>query len=90
MPSCAVGHAYNNKDQHDGAIIDYSQAIKIDPKDADLFLFRGLAHRWKGQYDRAVADFDEAIRLDPSFDAVRAHRAETIALMNKPEFEQTD
>jgi tetratricopeptide (TPR) repeat protein len=84
------GHAYNNKDQHDRAIIDYSQAIKIDRKDADLFLFRGLAHRWKGQYDRAVADFDEAIRLDPSFDAVRAHRAETIALMNKPEFEQTD
>jgi len=37
-----------------------------------------------------VADFDEAIRLDPSFDAVRANRAETIALMNKPEFEQTD
>jgi hypothetical protein len=57
------------------------QAIEIDPKDADLFLFRGLAHRWKGRRGDPARPF---------IDAVRVHRAETIALMNKPEFEQAD
>jgi tetratricopeptide (TPR) repeat protein len=77
------GHAYNQQDKRDSAIADYSEAIKIDPKDADFFLFGGLVYRSKGLYDRAVADFDEPIRLDPSFGAAHDHRAETVALMNK-------
>src|SRR5579859_6762349 len=77
LPSWDRGYVYNNKDQHYRAIIDCSQATKIDPKDADLFLFRALAHRGKDQDDWVVANFDEAIWLDPSFDAVCGHRAET-------------
>jgi tetratricopeptide (TPR) repeat protein len=53
------------KGQHDRAISDYDEAIRLDPKDAEFFAKRGDAYALKGEYDRAIADFDEAIKLDP-------------------------
>jgi tetratricopeptide (TPR) repeat protein len=63
------GYAYSHKGDLDRAIADYSEAIRIDPVDADAFTSRGVAYRAKGDNDRAIADFNEAIRLDPK-DAV--------------------
>ena len=59
------GDAYAKKGQHDRAIADYSDAIRLDPKSASAFQSRGLAWRHKGKRDWAIADFNEAIRLDP-------------------------
>jgi lipoprotein NlpI len=61
------GNAYNAKGDHDRAIADYTEAIRLDPKDALVaYNNRGNAYLAKGELDRAIADFDEAIRLDPS------------------------
>ena len=53
------------KGDHDRAIADYSEAIRLDPKHASAFNNRGIAYRAKGDHDRAIADYNEAIRLDP-------------------------
>jgi carboxyl-terminal processing protease len=55
---------YNNKD-YDRAIVDSSEAIRLDPKLSSAYNHRGNAYRAKLDYDRALADFTEAIRLDP-------------------------
>ena len=53
------------KGEYDKAIADYDEAIKLDPKNANAYSYRGLAWYWKSEYDKAIADYDEAIKLDP-------------------------
>ena len=48
------------------AIIDYTQAISINPESAMAFYQRGLAHRALGNEDEALSDYSTAIRLNPS------------------------
>jgi Flp pilus assembly protein TadD len=47
------------------AIMDFTTAIGLAPKDAGLYLWRGIAFKARNQLDEAIADFTEAIRLDP-------------------------
>jgi lipoprotein NlpI len=57
--------AYNDKGDHDHAMQDCNEAIRLDPKSARAFDDRGIAYQGKGDLDRAIADYTEAIRLDP-------------------------
>jgi tetratricopeptide (TPR) repeat protein len=50
-----------------GAITDYDEAIRLDPKYAPAFLYRGIAKRNLKDYIGAIPDYDEAIRLDPKY-----------------------
>jgi lipoprotein NlpI len=61
------GIGYDLKGDHDRAIEDYNEAIKIDPEDAFPYNNRGNAYRGKGEYDRAITDYNKAIELDPKF-----------------------
>lgn len=58
------GTAYDDKDQLDRAIEDYSEAIRIKPDYVDAYRSRGQAYGRTGHYDTAIADFDRAIKLD--------------------------
>ena len=60
------GNANIRTGRHDNAIADYSEALKLEPTDADIYNNRGNALRRKGQYDRAIADYNEAIKLAPN------------------------
>jgi tetratricopeptide (TPR) repeat protein len=53
--------------QHDLALADYDQAIKVEAKAASIYTGRGNVYSAKGDSDRAIADFGQAIRLDPTF-----------------------
>jgi len=57
------GRAYEKKGDHDRAIADYSEAIRLNPKDAMAFNNRGVAYKAKGDLDRATADFLVAKQL---------------------------
>jgi lipoprotein NlpI len=61
------GHEYKTKGDLDHAIADYSEAIRLDPKDADAYNNRGNVYLDKGDLDRAMADYTEAIGLDPKY-----------------------
>jgi len=61
------GKACLEKGQYDEAIIDFTEAIKFNPKDDISYANRGEAYRMKGQYDEAIIDFTEAIKLDPEY-----------------------
>ena len=45
------------------AIVDYNQAIQLNPNYANAYYNRGLAYQQLGENQRALADFREAARL---------------------------
>jgi tetratricopeptide (TPR) repeat protein len=58
-------HCLNNDVSGEEAITACTVAIKTHPKDAKLFVQRGVAWNKTGDYDYAIGDFSKAIRLDP-------------------------
>ena len=51
--------------EYDKAIADLTEAIRLNPKHAEAYMFRGDTYQKKGNFDQAVADFTAAIRLEP-------------------------
>lgn len=49
-----------------GAIEEYNEAIRLDPKFVNAFINRGLSYYRLGDRDRAFDDYSTAIRLDPN------------------------
>jgi len=59
--------AHMHAGDYDSAIVDYTEVIRLEPKNAFAYLNRGLAYASKYDFDSAIADFTEAIRLDPEY-----------------------
>ena len=51
----------------EGAIQEFSHAIRLNPNDAKLYVYRGIAKASLGRYSAAILDYDAAIRLDPNY-----------------------
>jgi tetratricopeptide (TPR) repeat protein len=58
-------------------MLDYAQAIKLDPNFALAYSKRGLAYSAKGDYDQAILDHTRAIELAPNFAAAYSNRGNT-------------
>ncbi len=67
--------AYDELGQHQRAIGDLDEAIRLDPQYAPAYSNRGLAYSQLGQYQRAIEDCDQALRLDPQYALVYSNRA---------------
>jgi tetratricopeptide (TPR) repeat protein/serine/threonine protein kinase len=78
------GDAWGAKREYDKAIADYTEAIRLNPKNARAYTERGHVYYKKEDYDKAITDYTEAIRLDPK-DA-DAHVMRGNAWDNKHEF----
>ncbi len=73
----------------DAAIIDLTEAIRLNPKSASAYNNRGLAHRKKGDLDSAFADYTSALMINPVYalgyanrgyvEEARGRKAEAIA-----------
>jgi tetratricopeptide (TPR) repeat protein len=63
---CGLGQSYHRLRQDEQAILEYDQAIQINPHDPNAYIGRGDCHLALGDQDEALADYDEAIRRGPS------------------------
>jgi tetratricopeptide (TPR) repeat protein len=63
-------HSYYYKGDYDQAIVEFTEAIRIEPKNSDYYSNRGIAYYHKGSYDRAIADFTESLRLKTEYPSV--------------------
>ncbi len=66
FPFILSGDSWSRKGEHDKAIKDFDEAIRLDPRQAHSFQFRGMEWYSKQDYDKAISGFDQAIRLDPN------------------------
>jgi tetratricopeptide (TPR) repeat protein len=86
--TCAFGQdqmdasAYNDRGNArrgildvDGAIADFSEAIRLNPRFAAAYTNRAFAWLNKREYVKAIADLDQAIRLNPKNPAAYTNRA---------------
>ena len=49
------------------AIVDFSKALEIDPKNSFLYFWRGFAFESLRQYPNAIKDLKKSNKLDPEF-----------------------
>jgi TonB family protein len=61
------GDDYTVKGEYDLAILDYDEAIRLNPKDAIAFYKRGFAFHYKNNHDRAYENYKTAIQLENEF-----------------------
>jgi tetratricopeptide (TPR) repeat protein len=84
------GLAYRDLNKNRLAIKDFSGAIILDPKAADLRSNRGVAYAALGEYQLAIADYDDAIRMDPNYAGAYANRGNTYVDLEKYALAITD
>lgn len=82
-----LGATFQRKDRFPEAIVEYSVAVDLNPKDLVSISNRGEVYFKMGIYELANADFDKAIGLDPKNEDRWANRArmlrEQIRLVKK-------
>ena len=64
-PIAAVRLHGVQRKEYQKAIADYTEAIRLDPGDAETYRDRGYTWGELKDYQKAIADYTEAIRLDP-------------------------
>lgn len=64
LPHSTAGLFLAVQEKYQEAIVEFDEAIRINPKGASVFRNRGIAYEALGEHQRALQDFDEAIRLD--------------------------
>jgi tetratricopeptide (TPR) repeat protein len=55
------------KQDLDGALSDYNEALRLDAKNTPAYNNRGSLHLDKKEYDAAVKDYSSAIEINPSY-----------------------
>jgi Flp pilus assembly protein TadD len=53
----------------DPALIEFGQALALDPNNAEYYTDRGVALYMSGLTERARADFERALEIDPNYTA---------------------
>lgn len=60
-----LGNERLNQKDYDGAIVAFSECLRLAPQTAGCYGNRGIAYRHKSNYKQSIADFTEAIKLAP-------------------------
>ncbi|MFT3879907.1 MAG: tetratricopeptide repeat protein [Gemmatales bacterium] len=80
------GGYWSEKKEHDKAIQDYDECLRLNPSNATAFNNRGNARLDKKEYDKAIEDFTESIRLNSK--SVTSRLGRGIAWKNKKEYDK--
>ena len=67
----------------DKAIPDFTEAIRLDPKDAAAYYERGLAERGLGRNEPAVKDYTMALGLNPKNAKIYSNRANAYSILGQ-------
>lgn len=61
-----IGQSYTQKNDAEGAIAAYKQAISFDPNDSETRIALGNIYYFDDRYSEAQKEYEQAVRIDPS------------------------
>lgn len=64
LPYVNRGSARLDRGDAEGALADFTQALKVNPKSVDAYNNRGQLRQMKGDLDGAMADYTQALAID--------------------------
>lgn len=74
-PKYGLAEAYLNRgivyalmEKHDLALIDFDQAIALNPKDSITYYFKGTSFASLEQLDSAIENYTKSLSIDPDFE----------------------
>ncbi|OYW97361.1 MAG: hypothetical protein B7Z15_23265, partial [Rhizobiales bacterium 32-66-8] len=59
------GLAWYDKSDYDKSIADFSESIRLNPRDPAPYVGRGASYMYKNDVKQGIADFSESIKLKP-------------------------
>jgi Flp pilus assembly protein TadD/TolB-like protein len=65
---------FQDRNDWDTAILEYTDAIRLDPNFSNAYNLRGNIYHNKGDYDRAIADYNQFLRLESNNAVVYSNR----------------
>ncbi len=68
------GRAEESLNQWDDSLADFNRAMKLDPRDANIFVDIGHFRMSRGDLSDALAEYDRAISLNPNIAAAYCQR----------------
>ena len=77
---------YWKENESHNAIIDYTDAIELDPEYADAYNYRGISYLSNGDIDKAITDYNNAIKLDQEF--TQAYKDRATAYFGNSDFDK--
>ena len=77
----ARGALYATRDKYTQAISDFTEALKLNPKDSEALNNRGRAYYSQGDHSRAISDYSRAIELSPNFSQAHTNLGNAYYLM---------
>jgi len=86
----ASGNQATLKGDLDGAVRDFSEAIRIDPKYPDTYLERGQTFFKLGETERSIADYSAALARDPRHGAALRARGMAHLYLGKTDLALAD
>jgi tetratricopeptide (TPR) repeat protein len=75
----ALGSIYQQQNNYEVAIQQYSRALQLFPEDISALTNRGEIHLTLGRFEEAAADLKKAIQLDPHRKKSSSNRARFLA-----------
>ncbi len=73
------GIAHQNKGEHQDAIADFNQSLKLNPSDPATYSGRGYSYAQTGEYDLAIDDYNQTVKLKPDYKRIYYDRGWTYA-----------
>ena len=84
------GISYLQMGQHDWAIAELNEVLRLEPKHDRAYLHRGIAYSRKGQLDQGIDDFTKAIQFNSKLVEAYENRGHNYVLKNLNEMAVAD
>lgn len=78
-----LGQSYLLNKEYDSAIKKFSEALKINPHDPELYYYLGLAYEGAGKTEEAVKMYEKTLGLDKKFNNAEMRLNELKTKMEK-------